>query len=144
MKENNGLRIFVRNECANYGKNDEACIFADSCKVFDGQQCGYFERAVLGPPDYKYKLPGYDYGKFFAQYAEQTKAEKQQVEVRRCGCGRPLRYRQRYCESCALKRRRKAKRENQRKYRKFEFVRRGQLTETAPKILHSKGCLEAV
>ncbi len=27
---------------------------------------------------------------------------------------------------------------------KFELLRRGQLTETAPKILHSKGCFEAV
>ncbi|MBL7186296.1 MAG: hypothetical protein ISS70_08210 [Phycisphaerae bacterium] len=27
---------------------------------------------------------------------------------------------------------------------KFELLRRGQLIETAPKILHSKGCFEAV
>ena len=96
MKESKGLRVFVRDECANYSKHDESCLFGDFCKVMTGQRCGYFEKAVLGPPDYKYRLPGYDYGKLFAQYAEQTKTEKQQVNVRRCECGTPLRHRQRY------------------------------------------------
>jgi hypothetical protein len=105
MKESKGLTVFVRDECASYDKHDEACAFGDSCKVLDGQRCDYFEKAVLGPPDYKYKLPGYDYGKLFAQYAEQTKTETQQVNLRRCGCGTRLRHRQRYCDECARKRR---------------------------------------
>jgi len=104
MKQSKGLRVFLRDECANYNKHDEACLFGDSCKVMDAQRCDYFEKAVLAPPDYKCKLPGYDYQKLFAQYAEQTKAEKQQVNVRRCGCGTPLRHRQRYCNECTLKR----------------------------------------
>ena len=112
-----GLRVFVRDECANYSKHDEACLFDESCKVMDGQRCDYFEKAALGLTDYKYKLPGYDYQKLFAQYAEQTSIEKQQVNVRRCECGTPLRHRQRYCAGCARKRRRKTKREAQRKYR---------------------------
>ncbi|MHC4072529.1 MAG: hypothetical protein ACYTGS_10930, partial [Planctomycetota bacterium] len=78
MKESKGLRVFVRDECANYSKHRETCLFTDSCKVMSGQRCSYFERAVLGPPDYKYRLPGYDYQKLFAQYAEQTKTEEQQ------------------------------------------------------------------
>jgi hypothetical protein len=105
MKQNKGLREFVRDECANYYKHDEACLFGDSCKLMDGQRCDYFEKAVLGPADYKFRLPGYDYQKLFAQYAEQTKAEEQRVSVRRCECGRPLRYRQRFCAVCARKRR---------------------------------------
>ena len=112
-----GLREFIRDECANYGKNGEACLFGDSCKVMDAQRCDYFEKAVLGPPDYRYKLPGYDYQKLFAQYAEQTKAEKQQVNVRRCGCGTPLGHRRRYCLDCARKRRRETMRQSQRKHR---------------------------
>ena len=93
------LTRFIKDECANYDRHHQACLFGDSCKLLDGQQCGYFEKCVLGPPDYKYKLPGYDYTKLFAQYAEQTRTEKQTVEVRRCDCGTPLRLRQRYCDS---------------------------------------------
>jgi hypothetical protein len=112
-----GLREFIRDECANYDKHDETCLFGDSCKIMDGQRCDYFEKAVLGPPDYRLKLPDYDYQKLFAQYAEQTKAEKQQVNVRRCGCGTPLRHRQRFCDECTLKRRRKTKRVSQKAWR---------------------------
>jgi hypothetical protein len=74
-----------------FGKHDGACLCNDSCKVMDGHRCAYYEKSVLGPPDYKYKLPGY--GKLSAQYAEQTKAEKQQVNVRCCECGTLLRHR---------------------------------------------------
>ncbi|MHC4229146.1 MAG: hypothetical protein ACYSWW_26450 [Planctomycetota bacterium] len=105
MRQSKGLKVFVRDECANYSKHDESCLFGDSCKVMSGQRCGYFEKAVLGPPDYKYRLPGYDYQKLFAQYAEQTKTEQQRVNVRRCDCGTPLRHRQRCCNNCARKRR---------------------------------------
>ncbi|MHC4071533.1 MAG: hypothetical protein ACYSWW_18400 [Planctomycetota bacterium] len=122
MRQSKGLKVFVRDECANYSKHRETCLFADSCKVMSGQRCSYFERAVLDPPDYKYRLPGYDYGKLFAQYAEQTRTEKQQVSVRRCECGTPLRHRQRYCPDCALKRRRKTKRESQRKCRQVRVA----------------------
>lgn len=111
------LQAFVKDNCANYDKHYQSCLFADSCRVFDGQRCGYFERRVLGPPDYKYKLPGYDYSKLFAQYAEQTGAKKHRVKVRRCECGTPLLLRQRFCESCAKKRAKVANCERQRKHR---------------------------
>ena len=55
MVQSKGLRVFLRDECANYGKHDEACVFGDSCKVTDGQRCDCFEKSVLGPPDYKLK-----------------------------------------------------------------------------------------
>ena len=67
MRKSKGLREFIRDECASYNKNDEACLFGDSCKVINGWRCDYFEKSVLGPPDYKHKLSGYDYQKFFAQ-----------------------------------------------------------------------------
>lgn len=103
---------FLKDNCANYDRHYQKCLFADSCRVFDGQRCGYFEKCVLGPPDYKYKLPGYDYSKLFAQYAELTGAQRQRVKVRRCGCGAVLSPRQRFCESCAKKRRLATYREN--------------------------------
>jgi hypothetical protein len=117
MQQSKGLTIFLRNECANYHKHDEACLFGEPCKVMKGKRCDYFEKAVLGPPDHRYKLPGYDYGKLFAQYTEQTKAEQPQVNVRRCECGTPLRHRQRYCDDCTMKRRRKTKRVSQKAWR---------------------------
>ncbi len=107
---------FLKDNCANYDKHYQKCLFAESCRVFDGQRCGYFERFILGPPDYKYKLPGYDYSKLFAQYADLTKTKKQRVKVRRCECGTPLRIRQRYCESCSKQRAKTANRERQRKH----------------------------
>jgi hypothetical protein len=61
---------FMRDECASFSKHYESCIFSDSCKVLDGGQCGYFEHYVLGPSEYRHKLPGYDYPKLYAQYAE--------------------------------------------------------------------------
>ncbi len=67
MKQSKGLTVFVRDECANYNKHDEACLFDESCKVIAGERCDYFERAVLGPPDYKSRLPDYDYQKLFAK-----------------------------------------------------------------------------
>ena len=72
MKQSKGLQLFLRDECANYDKHTEACLIPDCCKVLEGQRCDYFEHAVLGPPDYKFRLPGYDYQKLFAQYADQT------------------------------------------------------------------------
>lgn len=109
------LTRFVKDECANYDRHYQTCIDDKTCKVLGGEQCGYFEKAVLGPPDYKFRLPGYDYQKLFAQYAEQTNTKTQAVEQRRCDCGNPLRPRQRYCEKCSRKRRQQAYREYNRK-----------------------------
>jgi hypothetical protein len=118
MKETT-LTRFLKAECANYDRHYSICLRTDKpCEVLaDGARCGYFEKCVLGPPDYKFKLPGYDYAKLFAQYAEQTGAKKQTVKDRRCECGNPLRYRQRFCDSCAKMRARAANRERQRKHR---------------------------
>ena len=108
---------FVKDECANFDKHYQGCLSGKTCKVLGGERCGYFEKAVLGPPDYKYKLPGYDYQKLFAQYAELTDTKAQKVKVRRCECGTPLRHRQRYCERCVKIRAREANRQRQKKHR---------------------------
>ncbi|MFC1781246.1 hypothetical protein ACFLZ8_03185 [Planctomycetota bacterium] len=117
MNISKSLNVFVRNECANYEKYYEKCLFNDFCKVMNGRRCGYLEHAVLGLPDYPYRLPGYDYTKLFAQYAEQTNTKKQTVNQRLCECGSPLIYRRRYCEKCTKIRSRAAARERKRKQR---------------------------
>ena len=113
--KNQTLTKFVKDECANYDKHYQQCVWDKPCKVLAGKQCSYFERAVLGPPNYKFQLPGYDYKRLFTQYAEQTNTETQVVEQRRCGCGEPLKPRHRYCEKCTEKRRKQAYREYNRK-----------------------------
>ena len=107
---------FVKEDCANFDKHYQSCL-DKPCKVLSNERCGYFEKVVLGPPDYKYKLPGYDYAKLFAQYADQTGAKSQRVKVRRCECGTPLRHRQRYCEHCVKTRAKEANRQRQKKHR---------------------------
>ncbi len=113
--KNQILIRFVKDECANFDKHYQLCINGEPCKVSQGERCGYFERAVLGKPDYKYRLPDYDYQKVFAQYAEQTESEPLAVEQRRCDCGNPLRLRQRFCDDCTRKRRKDSNRKYNRK-----------------------------
>ena len=48
---------FIKDECVNYDKHYRACLYHNTCEPFYGQRCGYFEKAVLGPPDYKFRLP---------------------------------------------------------------------------------------
>ena len=112
------LFAFLKYQCANYDNHYNICISSDkACRVFDGIRCGYFEKCVLAPNDYKYRVSGYDYAKLFAQYAEQTKAKRQLVKQRRCDCGEPLQYRQKYCDFCRKKRAKEANRRRQQKYR---------------------------
>lgn len=117
MKNQTALTRFVKDECANFDKHYQTCLDDKPCKVLAGERCGYFEKTVLGPPDYKYKLPNYDYAKLFAQYAEQTGAETGTVKQRRCSCGNPLKLRQRFCERCAKIRAKVSNRQRQKKHR---------------------------
>jgi len=115
--KNQTLTKFVKDECANYIRHYQLCIDDKPCKVLAGKRCGYFEKVVLCSPDYKYKLPGYDYQKLFAQYADMTGAESKVVTQRRCACGNPLKPRQRFCERCAKIRAKAANRQRQKKHR---------------------------
>jgi hypothetical protein len=109
---------FIKDECANYDAHYGICLLNDKpCMVLAGTRCGYFERCVLGPPDYPYRLPGYDYAKLFAQYAEQTKANIGKVKQRKCDCGEPLRMRERYCRKCREHKRRESYRNSKKQKR---------------------------
>lgn len=111
------LTRFIKDNCANYDIHYQKCLFADSCRVMDGLRCGYFEKCVLGPADYKYRLPGYDYSKLFAQYANQTGTAPTKVKQRRCECGEPLQRGRRFCNVCNRKRRKESYRNSKRSKR---------------------------
>ncbi len=112
-----GLKTFAKNECANYWPRENGCIFDKPCSVMNDEPCRYFEKAVLGPPDYKFQLPKYDYSALFKQYAKiNLNYNGFEVNVRRCGCGEILRPRHKYCDKCSRKRARTANRQRQQKH----------------------------
>ena len=113
------IATFIKTECANYDSYYNCCSSDDNpCKVLSKQgRCGYLEKSVLGPVDYKFKLPGYDYAKIYGEYAELTLTKAVKVKQRRCECGEPLQHRQRYCKACKNIRARAASRERQRNFR---------------------------
>jgi hypothetical protein len=118
QKQTAGILVFLKDQCANWDEHYQICLLNDkSCKVKEGSRCGYFEKNVLGPADYPYRLPGYDYVKLFAEYVDQTGAETRKVRQRRCECGSPLQHRQRFCERCRRLKAKMANRERQRKHR---------------------------
>jgi hypothetical protein len=108
---------FVKDECANFIKHSQTCLAEKPCGVLSGKRCGYFEKRVLvlGSPDYKFRLPDYDYQKLFAQYAEVTNTESKVVKQRLCDCGAPLKHRRRFCDSCSQKKRKVSNRKYNRK-----------------------------
>ena len=116
------LGKFIRNECANYNKHYGTCVTDKNCVVEEGKRCGYFERAVLGPKDYRHRLPLVDYEKMFALYSEATGKESETVTGNRCRCGANLPPRKRYCNSCRVKRRRQTKKQYQHKFRQRSTV----------------------
>jgi len=113
----NTLTRFVKNECSNFDNHYQTCIDDTPCKVLSSKPCGYFEHAVLGPPDYKFRLPNWDYQKLFAQYTEQTGKASVVVTQRLCECGKNLQPRQRLCDACAKIRAIAANRQRQKKHR---------------------------
>ena len=118
------LKSFVKNECANYDrlygtKDDDCLIFKGGCSVLKGKRCGYFERAVLGPPDYKYRIPGYNYGKVFEQYSKlkkELRGELQKVKKINCCvlCGEVIPPNFKYCKKCGKRQKRELHRERMR------------------------------
>ncbi len=115
------LKRFIKDECSNFDRHYQICLLDDErCGVLFGRRCGYFEKAVLGSADYKYRLPDFDYGKLFAQYAEQTRTVALAIEQRRCACGNPLGLRQRFCVACSQKRRKDSNQKSQNKHRVLE------------------------
>jgi len=113
------IATFIKTECMNHDSYYNCCsIDGQPCKVLSGlSRCGYLEKSVLGPVDYRYKLPGYDYAKIYGEYAEVTSTKAVKVRQRRCECGEPLQHRQRYCKSCKNIKARAASRDRQRNFR---------------------------
>lgn len=126
IKRETKLIRFIKDECANFDKHYQKCHYAAKCKVLNGVRCSYFERNVLiTNPDYKFRPPGYDYSKLFAEYATLTKTKTGKVKQRKCNyCSEPVGYRQRLCRKC-----REFKRRNSyRNYRNSKKSQAPQLT----------------
>ncbi len=115
------LGKFVKAECANWDDHYKCCCDDWPCRVLMGKPCRHFERAVLGPPDYPYRLPGYDYEKLFFAYrliAPQA-AGPRKLKVRTCpDCGEVLAPRRRYCDKCRRKHEKTARRDCEARRRK--------------------------
>jgi hypothetical protein len=103
------IKTFLKNNCSNFDSHHKCCLLTDEdCLVLAGRRCGYFEKYLLRPYDYRFRLPGVDYAKLFAQYAELTNAETVRIRQRRCDCGEPLSFGKRYCDKCKKKRRKES------------------------------------
>jgi hypothetical protein len=115
-KVKTGLKGFVKDACANYDK-DGKCIFGNKCKVLNNEKCQYFEKSVLGPRDYKYRLANYDYEKLFEQYSSINLSFQAHIKIRRCECGAPLEHRKRFCNNCRRRRQKNANKNRQSRWR---------------------------
>ena len=104
--------------CSNYDHHYGGCLFADTCKVQEGQRCGYFERRVL-PTAADIGLGERMYSLYEKQCGISGTLERGQMRI--CpDCGTGLKPRQRYCDNCKRRRRRKSyrkARENRRSKR---------------------------
>lgn len=94
--------------CANYDHHYGGCLFGDTCKVQDGQRCGYFEQAVLPTAD-AIGLKEAIYYQYEQQVGLVGIGVLKRGQVRRCpDCGDEVKPRQRYCENCSKRRRRES------------------------------------
>ena len=98
--------------CANYDHHYGGCLFADVCKVQQGQRCGYFEKAVL-PTAADIGLKEQVYSLYYKHVGIEQDVYKIEIgEIRRCPgfngktCGAPLLPRRRYCDKCRDRKRR--------------------------------------
>lgn len=65
------IKTFIKTNCCNYDGTHQWCLLNDEdCLVLNGKRCGHFERAVLCLDYTNLRLPGIDYEKLIAQYAE--------------------------------------------------------------------------
>lgn len=124
--------------CASYDTHYGGCVYAVHCKVEQGKRCGYFERAVL-PVAAQLGIGGL-IGDAYADKVHLVGFRpKMTRDARLCGCGAPLKPRQRLCEKCAVEKRRKTYREGQRKSRLARLSRCQQLTESTPDKVERNG-----
>lgn len=122
-KASNVLTAFAKRHCTYWDKTAKECLMCGTCMLQLSQPCRHFEESVfpLCNPSYKYVYTREvnKYPQLLAQYRKiNPNILVEDTEVRRCGCGAALKRRQRLCEKCRERKRRKTKREYQRKFRK--------------------------
>ena len=101
--------------CANYDHHYGGCLFGDACFVEQGKRCEYFEKAVL-PTAADIGLKELVYSLYERQVGIAGIGQFDGGNIRRCpDCGAELRRRQRYCDDCKRKRRRKSYRNSRSK-----------------------------
>ncbi len=87
------------------------CHNTGLCWIQEGMPCDHFERQVLPSAEHKK-----GYSAIIKEYAKIRSSIKKQAP-RFCECGTVLAKRERCCQKCRMKRRRKSDRENHRKHR---------------------------
>ena len=103
--------------CANLDRHYGGCLLGDTCKVQEGQRCGYFERAVL-PTAEAIGLKDVVYSAYEAQVGIAGNGLLKRGQVRRCpDCGNEVGPRQRYCPNCSKRHRRQSYRRARQKQR---------------------------
>ena len=94
--------------CCNWDQKRGQCVFDMACLVIEGRRCGHFETAVLPTAAYTGQLV-----RITQLYERKVGAPgitgQASAITRSCpDCGGELKLRQRYCESCKKRRRRKS------------------------------------
>ena len=124
MSKRIGLAAFIKGSskaaeqpgCANYDHHYNGCLFGKMCKVEQGQRCGYFEKAVL-PAAADIGLSERMYSLYEKQCGISGTLERGQMRICPDCEGTGIKPRQRFCDNCTRKRRRKTQREYHKKYR---------------------------
>lgn len=118
--KSNALTAFVRKYCTDYSANENLCIGrrTGTCLIMQGKPCKHFKDAVfpLCDPGYKYAIVPEKYETLLALYKKlDVNVVESDVDIRRCGCGVPLKPRQRYCVKCSKQNRKDTYRKNRQK-----------------------------
>ncbi len=111
------LVAFARNHCADWYHQEKYCTrFETDCLLSLGRPCQHFKEAVFPICDPNYKFAT-ETDKYQAVLKELKKLDYNVLEtdrdIRRCGCGTPLKLRERVCRKC----RKRRSRESAKKYR---------------------------
>ena len=101
--------------CANYDHHNNGCLLEEVCLIQEGKRCEHFEKVVLPT--------AVDIGMRESIYSQYAKAVGIEIDpqisnsnYRRCpDCGTELRPRQRYCNTCKMRRRRQTYRNSRSK-----------------------------
>ena len=94
--------------CANFDHRSDGCLCGDACLVQTGQRCHHFEKVVL-PTAGDIGLRESVHSQYRKHVGLGDNGELGTEPIRRCpDCRAELRPRQRYCDDCRKRRRRKS------------------------------------